>query len=143
MLAGWEVTEGGRQPWIVYGRMRVSAAVTGAGGIGWALAATIAIYLGLTIALILILRRMAGGPRPVPPAPPLAPRPGLPPTVPPTAPPVGPAEHPRGEPAIGPDPEAERVPTGPDPTGPDPAPPGSPAPERRRVPVGGPNGGRR
>lgn len=63
MLAGWEVTESGRQPWIVYGRMRVSEAVTTNGGITITLAATIVLYLGLAAALILILRRMAtGGP---------------------------------------------------------------------------------
>jgi len=82
MLAGWEVTEGGRQPWIVYGRMRVSEAVTGASGIGWALGATIALYLGLAGALILILRRMAARPRPTPP--------GLAPPSPPSAPPPPP-----------------------------------------------------
>jgi cytochrome d ubiquinol oxidase subunit I len=63
VLAGWEVTEGGRQPWIVYGRMRVSQAVTTNSGIGWAFGGTLAIYLGLATALVLILRRMAtGGP---------------------------------------------------------------------------------
>lgn len=63
MLAGWEVTESGRQPWIVYGRMRVSEAVTTNGGITVTLVATIILYLSLAAALILILRRMAtGGP---------------------------------------------------------------------------------
>jgi cytochrome d ubiquinol oxidase subunit I len=63
MLAGWEVTEGGRQPWIVYGRMRVSDAVTASPGVGWTFAGTIVLYLGLATALILILRRMATGGR--------------------------------------------------------------------------------
>ncbi len=63
VLAGWEVTEGGRQPWIVYGRMRVSEAVTTNSGIGWAFGGTLLLYLGLATALGLILRRMAtGGP---------------------------------------------------------------------------------
>ncbi len=63
MLAGWEVTEGGRQPWIVYGRMLVSDAVTTSPGIGWAFGGTLVLYLGLATALVLILRRMAtGGP---------------------------------------------------------------------------------
>ncbi|MGF7236879.1 MAG: cytochrome ubiquinol oxidase subunit I [Frankia sp.] len=63
VLAGWEVTEGGRQPWIVYGRMRVADAVTTNSGIGWAFAGTLLLYLGLATALVLILRRMAtGGP---------------------------------------------------------------------------------
>jgi cytochrome d ubiquinol oxidase subunit I len=82
MLAGWEVTEGGRQPWIVYGRMRVADAVTGGSGIGWTFAGTVLLYLGLATALVLILRRMAtGGPGPdVPATPPThAPRDGGPP----------------------------------------------------------------
>jgi cytochrome bd ubiquinol oxidase subunit I len=63
MLAGWEVTEGGRQPWIVYGHMLVAQAATKSNGLGWALAVTIVIYLGLSVALVLILRRLAtGGP---------------------------------------------------------------------------------
>lgn len=61
MLAGWEVTEAGRQPWIVYGRMTVREAATTSGGIGWSLIATIAVYLGLATALVLILRRLATG----------------------------------------------------------------------------------
>ncbi|WP_228559248.1 cytochrome ubiquinol oxidase subunit I [Catenulispora pinisilvae] len=61
MLAGWEVTEAGRQPWIVYGRMTVRQAATTSGGIGWSLIATIIVYLGLATALLLILRRLATG----------------------------------------------------------------------------------
>jgi len=61
MLAGWEVTEAGRQPWIVYGRMTVREAATTSGGIGWSLIATIVVYLGLATALLLILRRLATG----------------------------------------------------------------------------------
>jgi len=33
LVCGWVTTEVGRQPWVVYGVMRTSAAVTGAGGI--------------------------------------------------------------------------------------------------------------
>ncbi len=63
MLAGWMVTELGRQPWIVYGRMRVSQAVTSSTDVGWWLGGTILLYCALAVALILILRRMAtGGP---------------------------------------------------------------------------------
>lgn len=63
MLAGWMVTELGRQPWIVYGRMRVSQAVTDSGDVGWWLALTILLYTALATALLLILRKMAtGGP---------------------------------------------------------------------------------
>lgn len=61
MLAGWEVTEGGRQPWIVYEHMLVTQAATKSGGLGWALVATIAIYLGLAVSLLLILRKLATG----------------------------------------------------------------------------------
>jgi cytochrome d ubiquinol oxidase subunit I len=87
MLAGWEVTEGGRQPWIVYRHMLVAGAATKSTGLGWALLATVLIYLGLALALILILRKLAtgappdlDGPRaddpPRPAAPALAPGPG-------------------------------------------------------------------
>jgi cytochrome d ubiquinol oxidase subunit I len=63
MLAGWMVTELGRQPWIVYFRMRDAQAVTTSGDVGIWLPLTIAVYLGLGLALVLILRRMAtGGP---------------------------------------------------------------------------------
>ncbi|ETA03651.1 cytochrome bd-type quinol oxidase, subunit 1 [Frankia sp. CcI6] len=63
MMAGWEVTEGGRQPWIVGGHMRVHDAVTGADGVAPMFAGSLVLYLGLAGALILILRRMAtGGP---------------------------------------------------------------------------------
>ncbi|MEX5632898.1 cytochrome ubiquinol oxidase subunit I [Parafrankia sp. FMc2] len=63
MMAGWEVTEGGRQPWIVYGRMRVDEAVTTSSGMPAIFTGTVLLYLGLATALILILRRMAtGGP---------------------------------------------------------------------------------
>lgn len=61
MLGGWEVTEGGRQPWIVYGKMTVADAATKSGGIGWSVLVTILIYLGLAAALLLILRRLATG----------------------------------------------------------------------------------
>ena len=79
MLGGWEVTEGGRQPWIVYGHMLVTDAATKSGGLGWALLATVLIYLGLAAALILILRRLATGAPAQPPAPAdaAAPAPGL------------------------------------------------------------------
>ena len=33
LVAGWVTTEVGRQPWVVYGVMRTSAAVTGAHGV--------------------------------------------------------------------------------------------------------------
>jgi cytochrome d ubiquinol oxidase subunit I len=66
MLAGWEVTEGGRQPWIVYQQMLVADAATKSTGLGWALLTTIVIYLGLSAALLLILRKLSTGARPEP-----------------------------------------------------------------------------
>jgi cytochrome d ubiquinol oxidase subunit I len=61
MLGGWEVTEGGRQPWIVYDKMTVAAAATRSGGLGWSVLVTILIYLGLAASLLLILRKLATG----------------------------------------------------------------------------------
>ena len=61
MLGGWEVTEGGRQPWIVYGQMTVADAATKTGGLGWSVLVTILIYLGLAAALLLILRKLSTG----------------------------------------------------------------------------------
>ena len=61
MLGGWEVTEGGRQPWIVYEEMTVAAAATRSGGLGWSVLVTILIYVGLAAALLLILRKLATG----------------------------------------------------------------------------------
>ncbi len=58
--AGWMVTEIGRQPWIIQGVMRVSAAVTPVPGAGLTiLLVFLLIYLTLTIALISLLLRLA------------------------------------------------------------------------------------
>jgi cytochrome d ubiquinol oxidase subunit I len=56
LIAGWVVTEAGRQPWIVYGVMRTSQAVTGAGGVpvGYFTLATVYLALALAVAWILI-----------------------------------------------------------------------------------------
>jgi cytochrome d ubiquinol oxidase subunit I len=56
---GWIVTEVGRQPWIVYGQMRTSEAVTTAGGIWFTLAGSIALYAVLGTATVLVLRGMS------------------------------------------------------------------------------------
>lgn len=56
--AGWVVTEAGRQPWIVYGVMRTSEAVTPRTDVGAALVAFGALYLVLGSALVLVLRRI-------------------------------------------------------------------------------------
>lgn len=58
MEAGWVTTEVGRQPWIVYGLLRVDRAVNPAGGLGWGLPLLIAVYAILTVAIIYVLRYM-------------------------------------------------------------------------------------
>jgi cytochrome bd ubiquinol oxidase subunit I len=62
--AGWIVTEVGRQPWVIYGIMRTSDAVTPAGGVATSLAGFSLLYAALTVTLILLLRRLAGGAEP-------------------------------------------------------------------------------
>jgi cytochrome bd ubiquinol oxidase subunit I len=57
--AGWIVTEVGRQPWIVWGRLRTADAVTTARGIEGSLAAVTILYLVLGIATILVLRALS------------------------------------------------------------------------------------
>jgi len=61
--AGWIVTEVGRQPWIVQGFMRTADAVTTRPGIGWQLAATLAIYGLLSVACAWLLLRLSRTPR--------------------------------------------------------------------------------
>ncbi len=81
LISGWVVTEVGRQPWVVYGVMRTSQAVTGAGGIPVGYGTLVVVYVGVAVAVIWILRRLASAPL-EPPGKPL-PAPGTPP--PPTA----------------------------------------------------------
>jgi cytochrome d ubiquinol oxidase subunit I len=59
LIAGWTVTEVGRQPWVVYRVMRTADAVTGASGIpvGYAVLATV--YAAVAVAVWWILRRLA------------------------------------------------------------------------------------
>ncbi len=59
--AGWIVTEVGRQPWIVYRVMRVGDAVTSSPGIWGSFAVIMTVYLGLAVAAVVVLRRMAAG----------------------------------------------------------------------------------
>ncbi len=59
--AGWTVTEVGRQPWIVYGIMRTGEALTPAPGVRTTLAMFTLLYLGLTVTLVVLLRRLARG----------------------------------------------------------------------------------
>jgi cytochrome bd ubiquinol oxidase subunit I len=65
--AGWVTTEVGRQPWIVYGVMRVDQAVSSAPGLRYGLFALLAVYSLLTVATVWVLRRLARVPLPVAP----------------------------------------------------------------------------
>src|SRR3954471_11786018 len=62
LIAGWTVTEVGRQPWVVYRVMRTADAVTGASGIPFGYAALAAVYAAVAVAVWWILRRLAGVP---------------------------------------------------------------------------------
>jgi cytochrome d ubiquinol oxidase subunit I len=67
---GWIVTEVGRQPWIVNGYMRTADAVTPAQGIWWVFGLTMALYIGLAVIAIVVLRGLSrswskGGEEPV------------------------------------------------------------------------------
>ena len=57
METGWFVTEFGRQPWIIYGVMRTSAAATSTPALGPTFAIFLVLYvaLGLTLARLLLL----------------------------------------------------------------------------------------
>jgi cytochrome d ubiquinol oxidase subunit I len=59
---GWITTELGRQPWIVWGHMRTADAVTPVPGLTWGLAAVLAVYVGLTVATVTVLRMLARQP---------------------------------------------------------------------------------
>jgi cytochrome bd ubiquinol oxidase subunit I len=63
LIAGWVTTEVGRQPWVVYGHMRTTEAVTGADGIRVGYATMIVVYVALIGVTALILRRLARAPR--------------------------------------------------------------------------------
>lgn len=67
--AGWVVTEVGRQPWVVYGILFTRDAVNPAPGIATGLVLVAAVYLVLTVATVLVLRRMARHPEDGPDAP--------------------------------------------------------------------------
>jgi cytochrome bd ubiquinol oxidase subunit I len=62
LIAGWVTAEVGRQPWVVYGFMRTSEAVTGAAGIPIGFATLVAVYLALAGAVAWMLRRLARAP---------------------------------------------------------------------------------
>ena len=68
--AGWVVSEVGRQPWIVYNLMKVEAAATANTGVWVTFLGVVALYAGVGVTTILVLRGMsrrfreqeAGGP---------------------------------------------------------------------------------
>jgi cytochrome bd ubiquinol oxidase subunit I len=62
LIAGWVVTEVGRQPWVVYRVMTTAAAVTGAEGIPVGYGALAASYLVVACGLAWVLRRLARAP---------------------------------------------------------------------------------
>ena len=66
LIAGWVTTEVGRQPWVVYGFMRTSEAVTGARGIPIGYGTLVAVYLGLAGAVVWLLRRFSRAPLDLP-----------------------------------------------------------------------------
>ena len=59
MEAGWTVSEVGRQPWIVYNLMKVEDAATGNTGVWITFLVIAALYVGLAITTVLILRKMS------------------------------------------------------------------------------------
>jgi cytochrome bd ubiquinol oxidase subunit I len=59
MEAGWVVSEVGRQPWIVYNLMKVEDAATGNTGVWITFVLVAALYVGLGVTTILILRKMS------------------------------------------------------------------------------------
>jgi cytochrome bd ubiquinol oxidase subunit I len=67
LIAGWVVTEVGRQPWVVYRVMPTAAAVTGADGIPVGYAVLAASYIVVGCGLAWVLRRLARAPLELPP----------------------------------------------------------------------------
>jgi cytochrome d ubiquinol oxidase subunit I len=59
MEAGWVVTEVGRQPWIVFGHMRVEDAATTNSGVWLTFSVILVLYLAVAITTIAVLRRMS------------------------------------------------------------------------------------
>jgi len=55
--SGWLVTEFGRQPWIARGHMRVAEGVTPQTSIGLVLVTFFAVYIALTVGLMILLLR--------------------------------------------------------------------------------------
>jgi cytochrome bd ubiquinol oxidase subunit I len=59
LIAGWVVTEVGRQPWVVYHVMLTNEAVTGASGIPVGYATLAVVYVGVLLGVVWVLRRLA------------------------------------------------------------------------------------
>jgi len=80
ILAGWTVTETGRQPWIVYGQMRTAQAIApvNAAAVASSFALFVAVYLTLLMAFFYFAMRivLAGPETPAPERESLAVRPG-------------------------------------------------------------------
>ncbi|HWH10054.1 MAG TPA: cytochrome ubiquinol oxidase subunit I, partial [Solirubrobacteraceae bacterium] len=66
LIAGWVTTEVGRQPWVVYGVMLTSQAVTGARGIPVAYGTLALVYAGVAVGVAWVLRRLARSPLEIP-----------------------------------------------------------------------------
>ncbi|MFL5955480.1 MAG: cytochrome ubiquinol oxidase subunit I [Gaiellaceae bacterium] len=64
LVAGWIVTEVGRQPWVVYRLMLTKDAVTRAPVVPVGYVTLALVYLGLAVAVAWILRRLARAPLP-------------------------------------------------------------------------------
>lgn len=62
LISGWVTTEVGRQPWVVYRVMPTSEAVTGAAGVPVGYGALAAVYLGVGVGVVWVLRRLAAAP---------------------------------------------------------------------------------
>jgi cytochrome d ubiquinol oxidase subunit I len=60
--AGWVVTEAGRQPWVIQGRLLTVDGVTPRGDVGLTLALFAGLYLGLAVATVAVLRHLARAP---------------------------------------------------------------------------------
>jgi cytochrome bd ubiquinol oxidase subunit I len=59
MEAGWVVTEVGRQPWIVFGHMKVEDAATTNSGVWITFIVIVLLYIAVGITTIAVLRRMS------------------------------------------------------------------------------------
>ena len=59
MEAGWVTTEVGRQPWIVYNYMKVEDAATGNTGVWITFVGVVALYIGVGVTTILVMRGMS------------------------------------------------------------------------------------